>query len=206
MMDEGLGVIKRLFTETEPITVKSDWFELNEGMLQIRPYQQPSIPLVVASVQSPAGVTTAGKHGAGVLSLSTPRGLVRETSLAELWSIAEQTAAEYGNEMRREEWRLSVPVHLADSREEAMEDVRRYGSLDVPLHLRNSPTRLTRKLGYGRDYRYAHDEPDGYAAGEHYFPDGLPPRIYYQPVDRGLEQKIAERLRELRKRDNMRRS
>ena len=125
MMDEGLGVIKRLFTETEPFSVKSDWFELNDGMLQIRPYQHPSIPLVVASVQTPAGVTTAGKHGAGVLSLSTPRGMVRETSLAELWSIAEQTAEEYGNEMRREEWRLSIPIHLADSREEAMEDVRR---------------------------------------------------------------------------------
>ena len=66
MMDEGLGVIKRLFTETEPFSVKSDWFELNDGMLQIRPYQHPSIPLVVASVQTPAGVTTAGKHGAGV--------------------------------------------------------------------------------------------------------------------------------------------
>ena len=125
MMDEGLGVIKRLFTETEPFSVKSDWFELNDGMLQIRPYQHPSIPLVVASVQTPAGVTTAGKHGAGVLSLSTPRGMVRETSLAELWAIAEQTAEEYGNEMRREEWRLSIPIHLADSREEAMEDVRR---------------------------------------------------------------------------------
>ncbi len=124
MMDEGLGVIKRLFTETEPFSVKSDWFELNDGMLQIRPYQQPSIPLVVASVQTPAGVTTAGKHGAGVLSLSTPRGMVRETSLAELWSIAEDTAAEYGNEMRREEWRLSIPLHLAESRAEAMEDVR----------------------------------------------------------------------------------
>ena len=124
MMDEGLGVIKRLFTETEPFSVKSDWFELNDGMLQIRPYQHPSIPLVVASVQTPAGVTTAGKHGAGVLSLSTPRGMVRETSLAELWAIAEQTAEEYGNEMRREEWRLSIPLHLAESRAEAMEDVR----------------------------------------------------------------------------------
>ena len=125
MMDEGLGVIKRLFTATEPFSVKSDWFELNDGMLQIRPYQHPSIPLVVASVQTPAGVTTAGKHGAGVLSLSTPRGMVRETSLKELWSIAEQTAEEHGNVMRREEWRLSIPIHLAESREEAMADVRR---------------------------------------------------------------------------------
>ena len=125
MMDEGLGVIRRLFTETEPFSAKSDWFELNDGMLQLRPYQQPSIPLVVASVQTPAGVTAAGKHGAGVLSLSTPRGLVRETSLAELWAIAEETAEAHGQEMRREEWRLSIPVHLADGRAEAMEQVRR---------------------------------------------------------------------------------
>ena len=149
MMDEGLGVIKRLFTETEPFSAKSDWFELNEGVLQIRPYQQPSIPLVVASVQSPAGVTTAGKHGAGVLSLSTPRGLVRETSLTELWSIAEQTAAEHGNVMRREEWRLTVPVHLADSREEAMEDVR-------AGHLRVTREYFDKTLGHGSP-----EVPDG---------------------------------------------
>ena len=125
MMDEGLGVIRRLFTETEPFSVRSDWFELNDGMLQLRPYQQPSIPLVVASVQTPAGVTAAGKHGAGVLSLSTPRGLVRETSLAELWAIAEEAAEAHGQELRRGEWRLSIPVHLADGRAEAMEQVRR---------------------------------------------------------------------------------
>jgi putative ATPase len=88
----------------------------------------------------------------------------------------------------------------------AMEDVRRHGSLEVPLHLRNASTGLARQLGYGRDYRYAHDEPDGYAAGERYFPDELLPQIYYQPVERGLEQKIAERLRELRRRDSERQS
>jgi putative ATPase len=79
----------------------------------------------------------------------------------------------------------------------ALEDVRRHGSLEVPVHLRNAPTRLMKELGYGRDYRYAHDEPEGYAAGEQYFPDGLEPRRYYRPVDRGLEIRIREKLAHL---------
>ena len=124
MMDESLGVIIRLFTETDPITYKSDWFELNEAVLQLRPYQQPSIPIAVASVESPAGVSLAGKHGAAVLSLSVPRDTVRKTSLKELWSIAEETAAEHGKAMRREEWGIVMGCHLADSRKEAFDDIR----------------------------------------------------------------------------------
>ncbi len=81
---------------------------------------------------------------------------------------------------------------------EAMEDARRHGSLEVPLHLRNAPTRLMKALGHGRGYRYAHDEPEGYAAGERYFPEGMPERRYYRPVDRGLESRIRERLEALR--------
>ncbi|MEK7231303.1 MAG: replication-associated recombination protein A [Pseudomonadota bacterium] len=71
-------------------------------------------------------------------------------------------------------------------------------SRPVPEHLRNAPTRLMKDLGYGRDYRYAHDEPDAYAAGENYFPDGMPPPHLYQPTERGLEAKIKARLDELR--------
>ncbi len=124
MMDESLGVIVRLFESTDPLTVKSDWFELNEAVLQLRPYQQPSIPIAVASVQSPAGVQVAAKHGAGVLSLSIPRDTVRQTSLQELWAIGEETAEKYGKTLRREDWSLVVPVHLAESRKEAIENVR----------------------------------------------------------------------------------
>ncbi len=83
---------------------------------------------------------------------------------------------------------------------EAMEDVHRYGTLDVPLRLRNAPTRLMKELGYGRDYRYAHDEPGAFAAGEKYFPDAMEPRTYYHPVPRGLEIRIAEALERLRNR------
>jgi putative ATPase len=76
----------------------------------------------------------------------------------------------------------------------ATADVREFGSLDVPLHLRNAPTRLMKELGYGERYRYAHDEADALAAGEHYFPDDMPERRYYHPVDRGLESQIADKL------------
>jgi putative ATPase len=75
-----------------------------------------------------------------------------------------------------------------------MQDVKREGSCEVPVHLRNAPTKLMQELGYGKAYRYAHDEPEGYAAGEHYFPEETGERRYYHPVARGLEQKIAERL------------
>lgn len=124
MMDEALGVIIRLFENTNPLTVKSDWFDLNEAVLQLRPYQRPSIPIAVASVQSPAGVQVAGKHGAAVLSLSIPRDTIRQTSLKELWAIGEETAEKHGKTLRREEWSLVVPIHLAESRKEAIEDVR----------------------------------------------------------------------------------
>jgi len=75
------------------------------------------------------------------------------------------------------------------------------GSREVPLHLRNAPTRLMKQLDYGKDYRYAHDEADGYAAGENYFPDGMPQVSFYQPTERGLEAKIAEKLAHLRELD-----
>jgi putative ATPase len=83
---------------------------------------------------------------------------------------------------------------------EAQKDVEAYGSLEVPLRLRNAPTRLMKELGFGSGYRYAHDEPDAYAAGERYFPDDMPDRRYYHPAPRGLEQRIGEALERLRAR------
>jgi putative ATPase len=81
---------------------------------------------------------------------------------------------------------------------EAMADVEQYGTLDVPLRLRNAPTRLMKGLGYGEGYRYAHDEPAAFAAGERYLPDEMPDKRYYRPVSRGLEIKIGEALARLR--------
>jgi len=75
------------------------------------------------------------------------------------------------------------------------------GSREVPLHLRNAPTRLMKQLDYGKGYRYAHEEAEGYAAGETYFPDGMPEVSFYQPTDRGLEAKIGEKLAHLRELD-----
>ena len=83
----------------------------------------------------------------------------------------------------------------------ARQDAQHFGSLEVPLHLRNAPTKLMKELGYGDEYRYAHDEPDAYAAGEDYFPEALAPRQYYQPPARGLEIKIGEKLQHLKNLD-----
>jgi len=75
------------------------------------------------------------------------------------------------------------------------------GSREVPLHLRNAPTKLMKQLDYGKDYRYAHNEEGGYAAGENYFPDGMPAVSFYEPTERGLEAKISEKLNHLRQLD-----
>ncbi len=81
---------------------------------------------------------------------------------------------------------------------EAQADARSGGSLPVPAHLRNAPTRLMKELGHGEGYRYAHDEPDGISRGQTYFPEAMPPRTYYHPVPRGLEIRIGEKLAGLR--------
>ncbi len=82
-----------------------------------------------------------------------------------------------------------------------MQDAKNSGSKEVPLHLRNAPTKLMKSLDYGKDYRYAHNETNGYAAGEHYFPEDMAAKEYYHPVNRGLEIKIAEKLASLREMD-----
>ncbi len=83
----------------------------------------------------------------------------------------------------------------------AMDDARKYGSLEVPMHLRNAPTSLMKELGYGDKYRYAHDEKDAVAIGEKYFPDDMSPVKYYHPVPRGLEIRIREKLEEIERRN-----
>jgi putative ATPase len=88
----------------------------------------------------------------------------------------------------------------------AAQDAHQQVAQPVPLHLRNAPTKLMKNLGYGRDYRYAHDEEDAYAAGESYLPEGMTRPDWYRPTDRGLEARIAERLAELKLRDAKARS
>jgi limonene 1,2-monooxygenase len=124
MMDEALGVIVRLMDDTEPLTHVSDWFELHEAVLQLRPFQRPRPPIAVTSMESPAGMVLAGKHGCGVLSLSVAKAGGGPVDLREQWRIAEESAAQHGTEVRREDWRLAVPIHLAPTREEALDDAR----------------------------------------------------------------------------------
>jgi putative ATPase len=80
--------------------------------------------------------------------------------------------------------------------------IKKDGTRPVPMHLRNAPTKLMKELDYGKGYRYAHDEEGGFAAGEQYMPDGMENASFYQPVERGLEIKIADKLRTLKKLNN----
>jgi limonene 1,2-monooxygenase len=123
MMDEALGVIKKLLTDDEPVTYKSDWFELVEAQLQLKPFQRPTMPLAVAATMSPAGMVTAGKHGTGVLCVATYTA-EGAGALPRQWAFAEQAAGEAGQPApRREDWRLVVPYYLAESKQEAIEAV-----------------------------------------------------------------------------------
>ena len=79
--------------------------------------------------------------------------------------------------------------------------VKQDGSRPVPPHIRNAPTKLMKDLGFGRDYRYAHDEPDAYAAGESYLPEGMDEPGWYRPTSRGMEARIRDKLAELRRLD-----
>ena len=94
----------------------------------------------------------------------------------------------------------SNAVYLAFNEAKAL--VSKDGTRPVPLHLRNAPTQLMKDLDYCRDYRYAHDEEGGFAAGERYLPDGMPPPEFYRPVERGLEIRIADKLRQLKEMNN----
>ncbi len=123
MMDEGLGVVLRLLTDEEPVTYESDWFRLKNAQLQLKPLQRPTMPIAVASTISPSGMTTAGKHGAGVLSVASysADGL---QALSNQWSFAESAAAEAGRAAPdRQQWRVVLPMHIAETREQAFKDV-----------------------------------------------------------------------------------
>lgn len=112
-MDEALGVIMRLFNEVEPFSHESDWFAMKDARLQIRPYSYPHMPVAVTAVGSPAGMQAAGKYGTGVLSFGLPR------ASKDFWGIAEDTAQKNGKSVDRRNWRLVIPVHIAESTKDA---------------------------------------------------------------------------------------
>jgi limonene 1,2-monooxygenase len=121
-MVEGVQAIVRLFTERGGITLDGSYFKLNDAHLQVKPFQQPHMPIFVASTISPSGMVAAGQLGCGVLSVASyaPGGL---DDLRKRWAIAEETAAENGKTVDRRNWRLVFPVHLAESRDEAINDI-----------------------------------------------------------------------------------
>jgi limonene 1,2-monooxygenase len=121
-MDEALEAIMRLLRCEEPVTMKTDWFELREARLHLAPYTDPHFPIAVASTITPFGVISAAKHGLGVLSIGAglPGG---PEALAAQWKIGEETAAKHGQTMDRRKWRVVVNTHVAEDDEQALRDV-----------------------------------------------------------------------------------
>lgn len=120
-MDEALGVIIRLLREDRPFSHKSDWFELNEAQLQIKPLQE-QLPIVAASSISPSGMKAAGKYGIGVISIAsqTEEGLA---ALPTQWRFGQTYAEEYGQTLDRSNWRINANIHVAPTREQAIAEV-----------------------------------------------------------------------------------
>ena len=120
--DEAMGVIRKLFEGKERVTYESDWFTLRDAKLQLRPLQE-DMEFAVASMVSPSGMTLAGKHRAGVLSIgSMTRAGMR--SLPLQWSFAEESAAKHGNTVDRKNWRIVMSWHIAETRQEAREQAK----------------------------------------------------------------------------------
>ena len=114
----------RLLESTEPVSMETEWFVLREAVLQLRPYTEPRFHIAVAASRTPAGMMLAGKYGLGVLSPGAiPEGGTT-TGIRDFWSIAEEAAAENGRTMDRSHWRMGTVAHLADTRKEAIEQVR----------------------------------------------------------------------------------
>ncbi len=118
-MEQALDAVLHLLTSAEPLTASGPGWELNDAVLQLRPYQRPHPPLAIPSLESPFGMALAGRLGAAPLSL-----YFGTSDLATQWSIAEHAAAAVGRTASRDDWRVVVPIHLADTREQAIQEVR----------------------------------------------------------------------------------
>lgn len=121
-MDEAIGVLVPLL-RGETVTHQAEWFELREARLQLLPYTRPHVEICVASQVSPAGARAAGKHGLGLLSIgaTTTGGF---NALATNWQICEERAAAFGQTVDRNAWRLVAPMHVAETKEKARENVK----------------------------------------------------------------------------------
>jgi len=155
-MDEALEAIMALLRCDGPVTRKTDWFEMREARLHLRPYSDPHFPIAVASTLTPAGPVVAGRHGVGILSLGAgaPGGLA---AIAGQWRIAEEEAAKHGKTMDRAQWRMVMNVHVAETDEQAMADVRVGERLETVTYFEDA---LGRPPGRSED-----PLTDGVAAG-----------------------------------------
>jgi limonene 1,2-monooxygenase len=155
-MDEALEAIMALLRCDAPVTRKTDWFEMNEARLHLRPYSDPHFPIAVASTLTPSGPAVAGKHGIGILSLGAgmPGGLA---AIAGQWRIAEEEAAKHGKTMDRADWRMVMNVHVAETDAAALEQVRAGERLETVTYFEDT---LGRPPGRSED-----PLTDGVAAG-----------------------------------------
>ena len=123
MMEEGLEAILLLLHDDEPVTMKTDWFSLNDARLQLRPYSPGGLEIAVAAQFSPAGPRLAGRFGLGLLSLGATNAGGFDV-LGTHWSVMEERAVEFGASVDRAQWRLVGPMHIAETRELAFENAR----------------------------------------------------------------------------------
>jgi limonene 1,2-monooxygenase len=121
-MVESLDAISALLKGEEPVTMKTDWFELNKARLHLAPYSDPCFDIAVASTITPFGMMAAGRHGLGVLSIGAgiPGG---PEMLAKQWNIAEEEAAKHGKTINRKDWRVVVVMHIAEDTEQALREI-----------------------------------------------------------------------------------
>ncbi|EFC80929.1 LLM class flavin-dependent oxidoreductase [Parafrankia sp. EUN1f] len=132
MMEESLEAITALFDGREPVTRKTDWFTLQDAVLQLAPYTRPRPEIAVAATFSPAGPRTAGRFGAGMLSIAASQAGGFDV-LGSHWSVANEVAAQHGQTVDRRSWRLMGQMHLAETMEQAAKDVE-YGLVDVQTY------------------------------------------------------------------------
>ena len=157
--DEAMGVIRRLFEGSERFSYEGEWFTLRDAKLQLKPLQK-DMEFAVASMVSPSGMTLAGKHRAGVLSIgSMSREGIR--ALPMQWSFAEESAAKHGNTVDRKNWRIVLSWHIAETREQAREQAR-----DGLMRHNNEYTVGTLAGGDGVIYKTPDEAVDGVAFGD----------------------------------------
>jgi limonene 1,2-monooxygenase len=122
MMEESLDAIVQLVTSDEPVSVETDWFTLRDARLQLKPYSQPCFEMGVAAMVSPSGPRLAGKLGLSLLSIGATQAGGFDV-LGQHWGVMEERAAEFGTTVRRDDWRLVGPVHIAETMDQARQDV-----------------------------------------------------------------------------------